>query len=117
MVISQYHFDLRHADPGRQCKTAKDIQRLLLPRKQRVTHSTHSTHSAGPGASYRLALVGRGARFGNRANRNSADSAALRRKQAPLSIKQKFAFSNSSTAAAVAAGGSGLKASVDTDSH
>ena len=113
MVISQYHFDLRHADPGRQCKTA-DMQRLLLPRKQRVTHSTHS---ADPGASYRLALVGRGARFGNRANRNSADSAALGRKQAPLSIKQKFAFSNSSTAAAVAAGGSGLKASVDTDSH
>lgn len=32
--------------------------------------------------------------------------------EAPLSIKQKFAFSNSSTAAAVASGGSGLKASI-----
>lgn len=36
-------------------------------------------------------------------------SAGGSRRQAPLSIKQKFAFSNSSTAAAVAAGGSGLK--------
>lgn len=36
-------------------------------------------------------------------------SAGGSRRQAPLSVKQKFAFSNSSTAAAVAAGGSGLK--------
>lgn len=36
-------------------------------------------------------------------------SAGGSRRQAPLSIKQKFAFSNSSTAAAVASGGSGLK--------
>mgnify|MGYP007105257497 CR=1 FL=1 len=82
-----------------------------------MTHSTHSTHSADPGASYRLALVGRGARFGNRPSEQKLSRLRRPWKQAPLSIKQKFAFSNSSTAAAVAAGGSGLKASVDTDSH
>lgn len=36
-------------------------------------------------------------------------SAGGSRRQAPLAVRQKFAFSNSSTAAAVAAGGSGLK--------